>query len=79
MNWRDRAACQGLPTALFFPTKGHNPTAAKRICAACPVRQPCLDYALATRDIHLTGVWGATTENERTEMARTRHAETPTG
>ena len=30
---------------------------------ACPVRQPCLDYAVTNRIVH--GVWGGLTERER--------------
>ena len=35
---------------------------AKNICASCPVRVKCRDYALSTRVI---GIWGGTTEAER--------------
>jgi WhiB family transcriptional regulator, redox-sensing transcriptional regulator len=36
---------------------------AKAICAACPVRKDCLDYAIATHEPH--GVWGGLNELER--------------
>ena len=36
---------------------------AKAICAECPVRQACLEHALAHRERE--GVWGGATERER--------------
>jgi len=39
------------------------------------VQEPCLDFALATRQIH--GVWGGTTEEERQRLRRHRAAPRP--
>ncbi len=36
---------------------------AKAICATCPVREPCLAYALRIREPH--GIWGGLSEVER--------------
>ena len=36
---------------------------AKVICARCPVRGECLDFALRVREPH--GIWGGFTEIER--------------
>lgn len=44
---------------------------AVRLCGVCPVRQKCLDYALAWDRDHpkfderLTGIWGGLTDAER--------------
>jgi WhiB family redox-sensing transcriptional regulator len=46
--------------------------AAKRVCAACPVRQECLDYALRVREQY--GIWGGLTEVERRALASERRA-----
>jgi len=48
-DWRDAAACRTEDPELFFPNPGDKAgaAAAKRICAACPVRAACLDDALA--------------------------------
>lgn len=49
-EWRKRAACLGLDTAIFFPVKGHasdQAAAAKAICSACPVRRDCLEDIMA--------------------------------
>lgn len=65
--WRD-AACQTVDPDLFFPVSSLGPgrdevARAKAICASCPVRRQCLQFALATRQAH--GVWGGLTEEER--------------
>jgi hypothetical protein len=35
----------------------------------CPVRLPCLAFALRTRQVH--GIWGGLTEEERHRAAKT--------
>jgi WhiB family redox-sensing transcriptional regulator len=55
-EWREHAACKGLPTDWWFPERGDTAAAAKAICAACPVREPCLQYAVV-HDVRV-GVWG---------------------
>jgi WhiB family transcriptional regulator, redox-sensing transcriptional regulator len=69
-GWRDRAACRGTDLKVFFPGRGEPAEPARRICAACPVRQPCLDYALSHVIVH--GIWGGLTERDRRAL-RTRH------
>ena len=48
---------------MFFPERGESAEPARQVCAACPVRQPCLDYAISNRITH--GIWGGLTERER--------------
>ena len=62
-RWRELAACRGAGLNLFFPERGASAGPARQVCAACPVRQPCLDYAISNRIVH--GVWGGLTERER--------------
>lgn len=67
-DWRSRGACLSVDPELFFPLSSVGPAAgqlsqAKVVCARCPVRAECLDFALATRQVH--GVWGGTSEDER--------------
>ena len=67
-EWRDGAACKGLPAGAFFPERGELPAAeVLGVCRSCPVRRPCLEYALATGD---PGVWGGTTAKERRRLRR---------
>jgi len=65
--WMPRSACQGEDPEIFFPMAATGPalgqiSAAKAICIRCPVRQPCLHYAVATIQ---DGIWGGTTTEER--------------
>jgi WhiB family redox-sensing transcriptional regulator len=72
-DWWRAAACQEADPELFFPVTAQGPGAdeiarAKALCAGCRVRRQCLQFALATRQLH--GVWGGMTEEERLPQAR---------
>jgi WhiB family redox-sensing transcriptional regulator len=76
-DWRDRAACRDADPELFFPVSAVGPGArqiaeAKAVCARCPVREQCLDYAMANGLDH--GVFGGTTDTERRQLTRRRTA-----
>ncbi len=62
-RWRELAACRGTDLEVFFPGRGETGGPPRQICAACPVRQPCLDYAITNRIAY--GIWGGLTERER--------------
>jgi WhiB family redox-sensing transcriptional regulator len=73
--WRESAACRSLDTDLFFPIGKTGPAAAeiqraKAVCADCPVRQPCLVFALDTHQGY--GIWGGYDEDERRLLLRQR-------
>ncbi|HEX6597167.1 MAG TPA: WhiB family transcriptional regulator [Acidimicrobiales bacterium] len=68
--WRQEAACRGLETDIFFPLTEEEAAEAKAVCATCPVRDLCLEYALITRQDD--GVWGGLTETERRRVRRRR-------
>ncbi|MBV8297711.1 MAG: WhiB family transcriptional regulator, partial [Acidimicrobiia bacterium] len=59
---------------VFFPPayverkdqKEEREARAKAICATCPVRRPCLDYAIGIREPH--GIWGGLNEVERRQL-----------
>jgi WhiB family redox-sensing transcriptional regulator len=71
-TWRRRAACRGIDAEIFYPVTEEEADAAeaKAICATCPVRQACLEHALAHRERE--GVWGGNTERERRRIIRQR-------
>jgi WhiB family redox-sensing transcriptional regulator len=69
-DWRQRAACRDLDTAVFFPETEAGVAEAKAVCATCPVREACLNFALVTRQDD--GVWGGLDENERRRVRRRR-------
>ena len=67
-NWRDAGLCRDENPNLFYPI-GRGRAAldqaeeAKAVCLVCPSREPCLAFALATRQE--LGVWGGTSPEER--------------
>jgi WhiB family redox-sensing transcriptional regulator len=69
-GWRYQAACRGTDLEVFFPGRGEPAEPARQICAGCPVRQPCLDYALSHGITH--GIWGGLTERDRRPL-RVQH------
>jgi WhiB family transcriptional regulator, redox-sensing transcriptional regulator len=69
-TWMARARCRDLPPEIFFPTDGGGVEVARRVCAACPVREPCLEYALAEHIAH--GVWGGASERARQRILAAR-------
>jgi WhiB family redox-sensing transcriptional regulator len=69
-NWRDLARCQGVDPEIFHPAEDDDGVAAKEICALCPVREPCLEYAVGSRE--KDGVWGGMTARERRRLVRQR-------
>lgn len=69
-DWMRHGRCRELSPATFFPNDGVGVEIAKRVCAACEVREPCLEYALVERVDH--GVWGGTSERERRRILRQR-------
>lgn len=76
-RWTARAACIGMDTDIFFPSKGnayHQITEAKAACAQCPVQGECLDWALAQGQT-LIGIFGGMTDNERRQHLRAQRRE----
>ena len=74
-DWQLEAACRGTDSEVFFhperergEARERREVAAKAICAACPVRQQCLEHSLAVREPY--GVWGGLTEHERVALLR---------
>lgn len=65
----DRAcAAPDIDPEIFFPTHPGDLDRAREICDACPHRQPCLDWALATEQTF--GVWGGTSADQRALILR---------
>lgn len=67
-TWQDEAICAQTDPEAFFPEKGGSTREAKKICLGCPVRQECLDYALAHDERF--GIWGGLSERERRRLKR---------
>ena len=72
-SWMAIGLCADKPPSLFFPSDGVGVEVARRVCAECPVKEPCLEYALAQRIDH--GVWGGCSERERRRILKRRRQE----
>ncbi|HLS01449.1 MAG TPA: WhiB family transcriptional regulator [Beutenbergiaceae bacterium] len=76
-EWATNAACAKFPThqtdPIFFP-KQKNPdtTDAQNLCATCPARQPCAEYAIESNEPH--GIWGGLTTGQREQIRAERKA-----
>jgi WhiB family redox-sensing transcriptional regulator len=73
-DWRDLSACRDTSPDLFFPVGTTGPAleqiaTAKSVCDACPVTEPCLEFALLTNQD--SGIWGGTSEDERRRLRKT--------
>lgn len=78
LEWQEDAACRDVDNMLFFGAdeseselerqtrEGH----AKSICQTCPVKAPCLEFAMDTNQKY--GIWGGYTDKERSSLKRRR-------
>ncbi|MFD7736080.1 WhiB family transcriptional regulator [Kitasatospora phosalacinea] len=79
-DWQLEGSCRTVGSEVFFRPASEGRAearqreeAAKRVCAACPVRLECRRHALATREPY--GVWGGLTEDERRVLLVRREPE----
>lgn len=75
-KWRSDGACVNCDPELFFPVGVseaaiEQETQAVGVCESCPVKTPCLELALKTRQD--SGVWGGKTERERRDILNVYH------
>ncbi|WP_412753963.1 WhiB family transcriptional regulator [Krasilnikovia sp. M28-CT-15] len=68
-DWRDEGLCAQSDPDAFYPDKNTSALPAKQVCAGCPVRRPCLQYALEHDERF--GIWGGLSEKERRALKKT--------
>jgi WhiB family redox-sensing transcriptional regulator len=75
--WQQYAACKGRTETMFPESDRYRAprdfSEALAICSECPVRHPCLNYALDHGEVH--GVWGGKTETQRARLRTRRYHE----
>jgi WhiB family transcriptional regulator, redox-sensing transcriptional regulator len=72
-DWRSDAACHDHPKAdWWFGSYAEQQEAAAVCVDVCPVREPCLEFAIATRQDF--GVWGGLTDDQRRSLTRRSRA-----
>ncbi|MBB1029695.1 WhiB family transcriptional regulator [Dietzia sp. SLG310A2-38A2] len=71
--WAEHGMCQDVPD-LFYNAENESKslrrrkeTAAKKLCAQCPVIEQCRAHAVAHRELY--GVWGGMSEADRHRLA----------
>ncbi|HUR78688.1 MAG TPA: WhiB family transcriptional regulator [Acidimicrobiales bacterium] len=69
-EWMSIGKCREVHPAVFFPSDGVGVDVARKLCFDCPVKAPCLEYAIQNRIDH--GVWGGASERERRRIIRQR-------
>lgn len=69
-DWQLQGACREEDPELFFhpegergPSRRNRESAAKAVCARCPVVAECARHSLTVREPY--GVWGALSEDDR--------------
>lgn len=62
-HWQDLGACRGASGVDFFSEEPAEIGRAKAVCATCPVKVECLEYAKDNGEED--GVWGGLTPHER--------------
>jgi len=65
LQWMDDGLCRETDPDLFQPDNYSQSQQARKVCEACPVKDPCLEHAVRTK---ADGIWGGTTRKERQAM-----------
>lgn len=69
LTWSKEANCKDKPTKYMFPSYAKvQKVVADKVCNHCPVQKKCLTLALASKEFD--GVWGGSTEAERSELIK---------
>jgi len=81
-DWQLQGACRGEDPETFFhpegergPRRRNRESAAKAVCARCPVVARCAAHALAVREPY--GVWGGMSEDDREAILSRRRRLAP--
>lgn len=73
-RWTHKAACSPKTAEWFWPVNKGNLTADTRaalaICARCPAKDACREYAITNGETE--GVWGGLTETELRQLVAAR-------
>lgn len=73
LKWQDQASCRGVDTNDFFQEEvgaKANYSAQRIMCATCPVRIDCLDFAINNHIKY--GLWGGISPRNRRDVGMGR-------
>ena len=81
-DWQESAKCKGAKNSLFYGHTGSYTepkmrpillAALEKYCWVCPVKDECLEYAIATQPRGQEfGIWGGKTPKQRVAIRRNR-------
>lgn len=71
-EWVKQKACTIEVLPLFFSLYPDDERKAKQICRTCPVKEPCLEFAMKHDE---RGIWGGTTDRERNRLRIRRYGD----
>lgn len=72
-QWRHEALCQEVDIYIFHPDNDHESKMARRVCAKCDVKEPCLAEVLAKdehSDDNMYGIRGGMVPRARRQLIR---------
>ena len=69
-SFKEFAKCNNNKEINFFNTTTAGSKLAQAFCQNCPVKMPCLEYAIQHNILH--GVWGGLATNARIRIKRNR-------
>jgi len=69
LSWMNKGNCFGVDPNIMIPVEKSDEHIAKEICQGCPIKEPCLDYALSHQE---DGIWGGTDRRERYKIRKAR-------
>ena len=72
-DWRQLGRCAEIGGDVFFPEKGADAKAVKKVCQGCEVRAECLEFALSNGIRE--GIFGGLSERQRRPLLAARHAQ----
>jgi WhiB family redox-sensing transcriptional regulator len=73
-EWLSQGTCGQIGGDMWFPDKSDRAdvAACKKVCAGCPVRRQCLEWAMET--VESFGIWGGLTVLERRKLRQQSEA-----
>jgi len=67
-NWTEDAVCARSDPEAWFPDRGRPNRQTKAMCDTCPVKDPCLQWALDHNEQY--GIFGGTSHADRQKIKR---------
>lgn len=67
-TWHASAPCASTDPDAFFPDEKEQAAPAKRICARCPYRAPCVTEAIERGEQY--GIWGGLSTRQFRKVRR---------